>query len=176
MKRPTKAFRRYLLLRSITLQETESPFSHRFVVTRSIGRFRVPKNLTFKARLSAKALIWKWFLIMMQIKVIFTAKVFHLASFWKWDFLELGNGLFISTFPEIVPNVSPLPVRWRRETLGTRLNLLDQFGDITSQSKGQIPLKLRFYGQQKRATCFATLLHNELKSDVVRFTNRVQTW
>ena len=57
VKRPTKAFRRYLLLRSITLQETESPFSKRFVVTRSIGRFRVPKNLTFKARLSAKELI-----------------------------------------------------------------------------------------------------------------------
>ena len=45
--------------------------------------------------------------------------------------------------PEIVPSVSPLPVRWRREALGTRLNLLDQFGDITSQNKGQIPLKLR---------------------------------
>ena len=58
-----------------------------------IGHFRVPKNLTFKARLSAKPLIWKWFLIMMQIKLIFTTKVSHLASFWKWDFLELGNGL-----------------------------------------------------------------------------------
>ena len=30
---------------------------------------------------------------MMQIKLIFTTKVSHLASFWKWDFLELGNGL-----------------------------------------------------------------------------------
>ena len=29
----------------------------------------------------------------MQIKLIFTTKVSHLASFWKWDFLELGNGL-----------------------------------------------------------------------------------
>ena len=60
----------------------------------SIGHFRVPKNLTFKARLSAKPLIWKWFLIMMQIKLFFTTKVSHLASFWKRDFLELGNGLF----------------------------------------------------------------------------------
>ena len=59
-----------------------------------IGHFRVSKNLTFKARLSAKPLIWKWVLIMMQIKLIFTTKVSHLASFWKWDFLELGNGLF----------------------------------------------------------------------------------
>ena len=58
-----------------------------------IGHFRVPKNLTFKARLSAKPLLWKWVLIMMQIKLIFTTKVSHLASFWKRDFLELGNGL-----------------------------------------------------------------------------------
>ena len=59
-----------------------------------IGHFRVPKKLSFKARLSAKLLIWKWFLIMMQIKFIFTTNVSHFASFWKWDFLELGNGLF----------------------------------------------------------------------------------
>ena len=32
-------------------------------------------------------------LILMQIKLIFTRKVAHLASFWKWGFLELGNGL-----------------------------------------------------------------------------------
>ena len=64
--------------------------------TNVIGHFRVPKNLTLKLRLSAKLLIWKWFLIMMQIKLIFTTKVSHLASFWKWDFLELGNGLFES--------------------------------------------------------------------------------
>ena len=30
-------------------------------------------------------------------------------------------------------------------------------------------------GQQKRATCFATLLQNELNSDVARFTIHVQT-
>ena len=30
-------------------------------------------------------------------------------------------------------------------------------------------------GQQKRATCFAALLQNELKSDVARFTAHVQT-
>ena len=29
--------------------------------------------------------------------------------------------------------------------------------------------------QQKRATCFAALLQNELKSDVARFTSHVQT-
>ena len=60
-----------------------------------IGHFRVSKNLISQARLSAKPLTWKWVLIMMQIKLIFTTKVSHLASFWKWDFLELGNGLLI---------------------------------------------------------------------------------
>ena len=71
-----------------------TPLFAYWVITRAIiGHFRVPKKLTFKARLSAKLLIRKWFLIMMQIKLIFTTKVSHLASFWKWDFLELGNGL-----------------------------------------------------------------------------------
>ena len=30
----------------------------------------------------------------MQIKLVFTRKVVHLASFWRWGFLELGSGLF----------------------------------------------------------------------------------
>ena len=38
--------------------------------------------------------MWKSFFILMQIKLIFTRKVVHLASFWKWRFLELGSGLF----------------------------------------------------------------------------------
>ena len=33
--------------------------------------------------------------ILKQIKLIFTRKVAHLASFWKWGFLELGSGLLI---------------------------------------------------------------------------------
>jgi len=33
---------------------------------KTIGHFRVPKNLTFKVRLSAKPLIWKWFLITVE--------------------------------------------------------------------------------------------------------------
>ena len=33
------------------------------------------------------------FFILMQIKLIFTRKVVHLTSFWKWGFLELGRGL-----------------------------------------------------------------------------------
>ena len=29
----------------------------------------------------------------MKIKLILTRKVLHLAAFWRWEFLELGNGL-----------------------------------------------------------------------------------
>ena len=51
-----------------------------------IGHFWVPPGLCFKTRLSAQPLICKWFFILMQIKLIFTRKVVHLASFWKWGF------------------------------------------------------------------------------------------
>ena len=64
----------------------------------TIGHFRVPPGLCFKTRLSAQPLIWKWFFIVMQIKLIFTRKVVHLASFWKWGFLELGSGLLHYTW------------------------------------------------------------------------------
>ena len=56
--------------------------------------FPVTPSLCFKARLRAKPLIWKGFFILMQKNL--TRKVLHLASFWKWDFLELGNVLFNS--------------------------------------------------------------------------------
>ena len=46
--------------------------------------------------LSTQPLIWKWFFILLQIKLIFTRKVLHLASFWNWGFLELGSGLLRS--------------------------------------------------------------------------------
>ena len=52
----------------------------------SISHFRVPPGLFIKTRLhvSAQPLIWKWFFILKQIKLIITRKVVHLASFWKW--------------------------------------------------------------------------------------------
>ena len=34
-------------------------------------------------------------------KLIFARKVVHLASFWKWGFLELGSGLFEWTFSNL---------------------------------------------------------------------------
>ena len=77
--------------------------------SRSIGHFRVPPGLCFKTRLSAQPLIWKSFFILMQIKLIFTRKVEHLASFWKWGFLELGSGLlrFLGIWLPTPPKVKP---------------------------------------------------------------------
>ena len=60
----------------------------------AIGHFRVSPSLCIRTRLSAQPLIWKWFFILMQIKLISTRKVVYLASFWKWGFLELGSGQF----------------------------------------------------------------------------------
>ena len=61
---------------------------------RPIGLFPVPPVLCMKTRLSFQPLIG--FFILMQIKLIFTRKVVHLASFWKWGFLELGSSLLRS--------------------------------------------------------------------------------
>ena len=55
--------------------------------------FRVPPGLCIETRLSAQPLIWKWFFILMQIKLIFTRKVVLSVSLWKLGFLELGSGL-----------------------------------------------------------------------------------
>ena len=69
-----------------------------------IGHFRVPPGLCFKTRVGAQPLIWRSFFILMQIKLIFTRKFVHLASFRKWGFLELGSGLFIWYAPGITLN------------------------------------------------------------------------
>ena len=47
--------------------------------------FWLVPSLCFTARLSAARLTWKWFSIPVEIKLIFTRKVLHLASFWKRD-------------------------------------------------------------------------------------------
>ena len=64
-------------------------------------------------------MIWKWVLIMMHIKLIFTTKVSHLASFWKWDFLELRNGLFHISHVRGTSVDIPLPI--------TQVTVLDIF-------------------------------------------------
>ena len=54
----------------------------------------------FKARLIAKTLLWFFFsFTLMQIKFIFTRRVLHLASFWKWEVLGFGNNLVPRAFP-----------------------------------------------------------------------------
>ena len=64
-----------------------------FHAARVIGHFRVPLGLCIKTMLGAQPLIWKWFFILMQIKLISTRKVEHLSSFWYRGPGELGNGL-----------------------------------------------------------------------------------
>ena len=67
-----------------------------------MGYFQVSPGLRFKTRVGA----------LMQIKLIFTRKVVHLASFWEWGFLELESGLLgISTAPEIEPTTSRSAVK-----------------------------------------------------------------
>ena len=63
------------------------------IVSIRIGHFRFPPDLCIKTRLSAQPLIWKWFFILMQIKLISITKVVHLGSFSKWGLLEVGSGL-----------------------------------------------------------------------------------
>ena len=64
----------------------------------SIRHFRVRPGLCIKTRLSAQPLIWKWFFILMQIKLISTRKVEHLASFWKWGFWNSEVAYYITIF------------------------------------------------------------------------------
>ena len=73
----------------------------------TIDHFR---DLCIKTRLSAQLLIWKWFFILMQINLIFTRKVVHLASFWEWGFLAYysvttitrANSTIISTWSDVI--------------------------------------------------------------------------
>ena len=65
------------------------------IAFKTIGLFRVAPSLCFKARLSVKPLIWRSFFILMQMNLTFTSNILHVASFWKWEFLALRNGLLI---------------------------------------------------------------------------------
>ena len=76
-----------------------------------IGHFRVAPSLCFKSRVSAKPRMWKLFHILIQIKLIFTRKVLHFTSFWKWEFLELGNSLFL-LFYRLLDQVYPILFDW----------------------------------------------------------------
>ena len=77
------------------------------VTLNTIEHFRVPPGLCFKTRVGAQPLIWKSFFILMQIKLIFTRKVVHLVSFWKWGVLELGSDL-LSAYRQVVQWIEAL--------------------------------------------------------------------
>ena len=68
-----------------------------FTPRHRIGHFWVLPGLCVKNEVKYSALDTEMVLIfiLMQVKLIFTRKVVHLASFWKWGFLELGGGLFV---------------------------------------------------------------------------------
>ena len=110
-----------------------------------IGYSRFAPSLCFKARLGAKLLIWTMRFILLHIKLIFTRKVLHLVSFWKWEILELGKR------ETLVFCGSPPFDLWLSRFL-----------------KGKLARGLA-KGTTKRATktctwtCFATLLQKELR-------------
>ena len=55
--------------------------------------FPSSKKSHFQSEAKCEAIDMKMIFNYDAKKLIFTTKVSHLASFWKWDFLELGNGL-----------------------------------------------------------------------------------
>ena len=69
--------------------------------------------------------VWIRHSIFMQIKLIFIWKVLHLASFWKWECLEFGNGQLciekggkFEWFINIVPKTFHEKMGGAREPLG----------------------------------------------------------
>ena len=78
---------------------------------RLVGHFRVLPSRCIKTRLSAQPLIWKWFFILVQIKIIFTKKgcalglILKVRVFWtrKWpiDMAEMAYNSFYTTTWEI---------------------------------------------------------------------------
>ena len=70
-------------------------------------------GLCFKTRVGAQPLIWKSFFILMQIKLIFTRKVVHLATFWKWGFLELRSGVLTKGGWLTGTQIGCLQTKWR---------------------------------------------------------------
>ena len=59
-----------------------------------IRHFLIVSSLCFKARPSARPLIRKLIFYSHASNIHFHKRDVHLASFWKWEFLELGSGIF----------------------------------------------------------------------------------
>ena len=80
-------------------------------------------KLLLKSEATHKAIDMKmfFFLIFMQIKLIFTRKVSHLASFRKWEFLEVGTPF---NFSLLTDWFSPPLTRELVRTLSTFSNVI----------------------------------------------------
>ena len=65
----------------------------------------------FQSQAKCEAIVMKNFfiIILIQLKLIFTTEVLPLASFCKWEVLELGNGVFLSVSSRCF---SPLMILW----------------------------------------------------------------
>ena len=72
-----------------TIATWRNHFSSLFIL---IGHFRVPKNRTFKTRLSAKPLLWKWVLFASWLKIIFISKVGFFGT-RKWPLQSFSRDL-----------------------------------------------------------------------------------
>ena len=84
---------RYSHVKLVTLVDRNMDVQYQIKHNRPFPSF---SGLCIKTRVSAHPLIWNWFFILMQIKLISTRKVVRLiASFGKWGFLDLGSGLFL---------------------------------------------------------------------------------
>ena len=84
----------------------------------------------FKARLSAKPLIWKWIFHTHANKTHFHKKVLHLASLCKQEFLELESGLFIGRL-----RVAFSRVGWLSRALAFRSLYYYPWGEIGDYSQ-----------------------------------------
>ena len=92
--------------------------------TKLIGHFWVTKSLCFKAILKCEAwaIDMKMFFFLFSCKYSITHFEFHkhLGSFWKWEFLELGN-YFVSRLSVYLSCARDIYKIWackRRETWG----------------------------------------------------------
>ena len=109
------------------------------VILCKIGHFRVQLTLNFKARLSAKPLLWKAVFIHIEIGLIIITKISLLDSLWKRDWVELGNGLFyddvILTCMAFNPGFSLTARGWLKNRLLGVLGCL-LFKEIEESEKG----------------------------------------
>ena len=100
---------------------------------RGIGHFQVVLNLCFKARLSVKPLIWKWFLFqLVQKKLIITRKVLHLKP--RFESESFWNSQMAYSKCNLVPRAFPSKNGWLQPTHFFK----GKAGDEVALSEGQI--------------------------------------